>query len=151
MFLCAIFQCSLTERKQFLHETTHNKVCRLSWVTESWILERHITIDCFLVVCFFFPSPFLLSPSQSQKQPGWLNSWKGKRRNVFFSIRVFFMNNCFCFSCQELNQPITLLLLLLYEANPPKFHDTDSSLTLKLGCMEGLFSLFVLLCWKRLI
>ena len=36
-------------RKKFLHETSHNKVCGLTWVTCLWFLERDIG---FFKCCF---------------------------------------------------------------------------------------------------
>ena len=38
----------LIERKQFLHEIAHNKVCGLSWVTGSWFLERDTAVELFI-------------------------------------------------------------------------------------------------------
>lgn len=47
---CAVIQNS-TENSS---ETTHNKVCELSWVTWSWSLERDCANELFIYFILFF-------------------------------------------------------------------------------------------------
>ena len=53
--------CSLIERKSFLHETAHNKVCGLSYVTGLWFKEIDIAF-------FFMYSWRFLNHKQSAMQ-----------------------------------------------------------------------------------